>query len=75
MKEVKKHINQHHDYSGKDLDENSVSAAPVIQFEKWMQDAIAMNIPDPNAMMLATADSHGTPSARVVLLRDFSDKG
>lgn len=75
MKEVKKKINLHNQYSGIDLDEKTVSPSPVIQFETWMQDAVDKNIADPNAMVLATADPTGKPSTRVVLLRDFSDMG
>lgn len=57
------------DYGKSRLDEDSVSPDPVEQFERWFGDALAANIPDANAMTLATADATGAPSARIVLLR------
>ena len=48
---------------------------PIRQFEKWMTDAVEAGLPQPNAMTLATADSHGVPSARVVLLKGYGTSG
>lgn len=53
-----------------DLDAN-----PIAQFEKWFQRAQAAGIREANAMTLATADQQGRPSARIVLLKDISEKG
>lgn len=76
MENLKSHIQSHRrDYIGQQLDEKTVSSSPVMQFESWMLEAINRKIQDVNAMILATADSHGTPSVRTVLLRDFSDDG
>ncbi|HVF96222.1 MAG TPA: pyridoxamine 5'-phosphate oxidase [Flavisolibacter sp.] len=63
------------DYSAQTLLEQDVEANPIQQFQKWWQQAIASEILEPNAMTLATASSDGLPSARIVLLKDFSDEG
>ena len=63
------------DYSHRRLIENEISPNPVQQFEKWWQEATEAEIEEPNAMVLATASSDGVPSARVVLLKDYSEQG
>ncbi len=63
------------EYSFHELGEKSVSKNPVEQFSSWMDEAIKINLMDPTAMILATADKAGTPSARVVLLKKFSETG
>jgi pyridoxamine 5'-phosphate oxidase len=62
-------------YSQKTLSENDIEPDPVIQFDKWWQEALASDIDEVNAMTLATASADGIPSARVVLLKGFSEKG
>jgi pyridoxamine 5'-phosphate oxidase len=62
-------------YSQQTLSEDLVSPDPVIQFEKWWQEAVASGIDEVNAMTLATASSDGLPSARIVLLKGFSPDG
>ncbi len=62
------------EYTCHSLDISAVHPDPIIQFNKWMDEALKAEVPDPNAMTLATADSSGIVSARVVLLRD-SDQG
>ncbi len=57
------------------LEEQNLSSDPVIQFERWYQDAEKAGIDEPNAMTLATANLHGLPSARIVLLKGFGPKG
>lgn len=57
------------------LSEADADADPLRQFEKWFQQALAANLPEPNAMTLATATSDGRPSARVVLLKAFDASG
>ncbi|MGL4293911.1 MAG: pyridoxamine 5'-phosphate oxidase [Bacteroidales bacterium] len=54
----------------KDLDLN-----PMIQFKRWMDEAIAAGEPEPTAMNLATVDSHKIPHVRTVLLKDITDEG
>lgn len=57
------------------LDENDVLADPIAQFARWFGEAQRAAVLEPNAMTLATADGTGKPSARVVLLKDFDDRG
>lgn len=63
------------DYSSFELDESHVNRSPFRQFEIWMQHAIDAQVLEPNAMTLATLDTHGIPDARVVLLRGIDRKG
>lgn len=76
MKEIKKHISTvRKDYWGDVLDVNTVSIDPLTQFERWMGEILSHDIPDSNAMTLATVSNSGQPSARIVLLKDFSERG
>jgi pyridoxamine 5'-phosphate oxidase len=63
------------DYSRGRLDEADVSADPVEQFGRWFNDARSANVPEANAMTLATVDAAGNPSARIVLLKSFDARG
>jgi pyridoxamine 5'-phosphate oxidase len=63
------------DYNLKQLSKSSVSQNPINQFGLWMDEAIASNCNEPNAMTLATSTFEGKPSARVVLLKDFNNNG
>lgn len=63
------------EYSGEPLDESSAQRDPVLQFEKWMEDAFKAEVPDPHAMALATVSTDGKPSVRFVLLRGFDHSG
>jgi len=57
------------EYSTGALDENSVAQHPLVQFEKWFQEALHSEATEPSAMMLATVTESGLPSCRVVLLK------
>jgi pyridoxamine 5'-phosphate oxidase len=57
------------------LDETQAAAEPFAQFRAWLDEALAAPIKEPNAMTLATADAAGRPSARVVLLRGWDERG
>jgi pyridoxamine 5'-phosphate oxidase len=57
------------------LDEADVDPDPLKQFEMWLRDALEHQPGEPNAMMLATSTREGSPSARMVLLRGFDDRG
>lgn len=57
------------------LDLDKLDADPFVQFERWIQDAIAAELPDPTAMCVATVDAQGQPSQRLVLLKDVSSAG
>lgn len=62
-------------YTQAGLLESEVDPDPFRQFARWMDEAIAMQLLEPNAMTLATADSSGQPSARTVLLKGFDERG
>src|SRR5690349_16105929 len=63
------------DFSSKGLDESDVDVDPFVQFGRWMNDALVSDIPDANAMTLATVGSDGRADARVVLLKFFGPDG
>lgn len=63
------------DYSLTALDESDVDPDPFRQFKIWLEQAIAAQLPEPNAMTLATLSSEGIPSARIVLLKDLDSQG
>ena len=57
------------------LTETDLAPDWVGQFERWFADAVAAGLPEPNAMVLATASSDGRPSARTVLLKGYDQRG
>jgi pyridoxamine 5'-phosphate oxidase len=57
------------------LDEKDVSRDPIAEFARWFAEAQAAEVEEPNAMVLATATTDGAPSARVVLLKGFDQRG
>jgi len=63
------------DYLKGSLDIEHLLNDPVKQFKSWFEDALNADIPDSNAMTLATADAYGKPSARIVLLKGFDKHG
>lgn len=75
MMEQKDIENLRQDYSAASLNESDVDANPIRQFDKWFNEAINAKVHEPNAMTLATATTDGRPSARIVLLKGFSDDG
>lgn len=63
------------EYMKKSLSEDEVADNPVKQFALWFREALAADLPDANAMTLATASAEGKPSARIVLLKGFDENG
>ena len=63
------------DYRKGELLERDAAVDPMDQFAQWFAAARDANVPEPNAMTLATADAAGRPSARIVLLKDFDARG
>jgi pyridoxamine 5'-phosphate oxidase len=61
------------EYTRGELLESQMDQDPIAQFKKWFADAA--QLPQPNAMTLATADATGAPSARIVLLKEFDAAG
>src|ERR1035437_9335552 len=57
------------DYARESLTERDVDPDPILQFEKWFEEALHAGLIEPNAMTLATSTRDGHPSARVVLLK------
>jgi pyridoxamine 5'-phosphate oxidase len=57
------------------LSEQELAPDPIRQFQRWFEDAIAQDIPEPNAMTLATVDAQGQPYARTVLLKLYDERG
>ncbi len=62
-------------YGRAELHEASAPANPLQLFEQWLQEAINAQLPDPNAMTLATVASNLRPSTRVVLVKGFDEHG
>ena len=63
------------DYARGSLDETSVDSDPISQFQLWFQQALDAQLPEPNTMTLATADEHGRPSARILLIKGVDARG
>jgi pyridoxamine 5'-phosphate oxidase len=63
------------EYEQGSLDETTAAADPIRQFALWYDAAVAAGVPEPEAMTLSTATPAGIPSARMVLLRGFDDRG
>jgi len=63
------------EYTLAGLKEQDLDPDPFRQFQKWLQEAVAAGIREPNAMVLATADKSGRPSSRTVLLKGFDERG
>ena len=63
------------EYKLEKLSEKEISNDPFQQFHKWWDEATKSEIEEVNAMTLATASGDGIPSARIVLLKDFDEKG
>jgi len=57
------------------LDESDLAATPLEQFRRWYADAVTAAFPEPNAMVLATADASGAPAVRTVLLKEADGRG
>ena len=62
-------------YERAELDEAASRAEPIAQFGLWLQQALDGQLPEPNAMTLATVGANGRPSTRVVLIKGFDARG
>lgn len=63
------------EYMRESLSEGDVELDPFLQFGRWWKEALASDIEEVNAMTLATCNAAGTPSARIVLLKDYDPSG
>ena len=62
-------------YERDELDESASAADPLVQFQGWLQQALNAQLPEPNAMTLATVGAEGRPSTRVVLIKGCNEQG
>ncbi|CDS54241.1 Pyridoxamine 5'-phosphate oxidase [Polaromonas sp. CG9_12] len=62
-------------YERAELNEDASQADPLMQFDQWLGEAISAQVPEPNAMTLATVGSNLRPSTRVVLIKGFDAQG
>lgn len=72
-KQIVRNLRRGLNYKG--LEEKTAPKAPFALFEKWIDAAVSKQAFEPNAMTLATVSADGTPSARTVLLKDYSPEG
>ena len=62
-------------YERAELNEDASHAAPLQQFDQWLKEAISAEVPEPNAMTLATVGSDLRPSTRIVLIKGYDERG
>ncbi|MBX9835120.1 MAG: pyridoxamine 5'-phosphate oxidase, partial [Burkholderiaceae bacterium] len=62
-------------YERAELNESASHAQPLQQFQQWLDEAISAQVPEPNAMTLATVGSDLRPSTRVVLIKECDARG
>jgi pyridoxamine 5'-phosphate oxidase len=58
-----------------ELDETRAANEPLLQFTQWLDEAIKAEVPEPNAMTVATVGADGRPSTRIVLIKGFDARG
>ena len=63
------------EYGDDGLRRADLPADPIALFERWLAEAVAADVPEPNAMALATCDAGGQPHCRVVLLKQVDELG
>lgn len=63
------------DYAHSSLSETDVLADPIAQFQKWFGEAVNAQVGEPNAMSLSTVTPEGKPSSRIVLIKQFDERG
>ena len=62
-------------YERAELSEEASDANPLLQFERWLNEAISAQVPEPNAMTVATVGSDLRPSSRIVLIKGYDERG
>jgi pyridoxamine 5'-phosphate oxidase len=62
-------------YSRAELSEDASRADPLQQFDHWFQEALSAEVPEPNAMTVATVGSDLRPSTRIVLIKGYDARG
>lgn len=68
-----RHIRE--DYSKQQLSEQDCTDSPVVQFEKWLDEAVKAQVNEPTAVNVATVGEDGRPQSRMVLLKEVNPQG
>ena len=63
------------DYGQATLSEHDVALDPIVQFNAWFEQALKAEVNEPNAMSVATVDGNGRPTSRIVLIKQFDERG
>ncbi|MBA5639035.1 pyridoxamine 5'-phosphate oxidase [Duganella sp. LX20W] len=63
------------DYGLASLSEEDVLANPIAQFSKWFDEALNAQVAEPNAMSVSTVDADGKPTSRIVLIKQYDERG
>ena len=63
------------DYTAGHLREEDLAPTWVEQFDRWFAEVVAAEVPEPNAVVVATADADGAPDARIVLMKGYDEAG
>lgn len=63
------------DYGQAILDEGDVADDPIAQFTRWFEEALKAEVNEPNAMGVSTVGEDGRPSSRIVLVKQFDERG
>ena len=62
-------------YERAELEDEAAASEPLAQFRDWFDEAVKVDVSEPNAMTLATVGPDGRPSTRIVLVKDFDPRG
>jgi pyridoxamine 5'-phosphate oxidase len=63
------------DYAAGRFTEQDLAPTWHEQFDRWFVDAVSAEVPEPNAVVVATADADGAPDARIVLMKGYDASG
>ena len=62
-------------YERAELSESASHPSPFDQFDRWINEAVAAQVPEPNAMTVATVGANARPSTRIVLIKGYDERG
>ena len=62
-------------YERAELSESASNQNPLQQFDQWLQEAVRAQVPEPNAMTVATVSGDLRPSTRIVLIKGYDERG
>lgn len=62
-------------YERAELSESASDPNPLQQFDQWLQEAVSAQVPEPNAMTVATVSEDLRPSTRIVLIKGYDERG